>query len=162
MRLLRRYLVVAVEGWSMYPTYADGDRLLARRPKRDAKPTAGAIVVVPRPDERDGWRRPLPAGFAASADLFVKRVAASAGDEVPADFRAAVGATGPECRVPPGMLLLVGDHAGSRDSRQLGYCPVGQVVALVVRRISSSGHEVPLSVLNPDVPHERFGDIRIM
>jgi signal peptidase I len=160
MRLLRRHLVVVVEGWSMYPTYADGDRLLARRAKQSTNqqavpPSAGSIVVVPRPDERDGWRRPLPTRLAAVAGLFVKRVAASAGDEVPADFRSAVGAAGPDCRVPAGMLLLVGDHPGSRDSKQHGYCPADQVVALVVRRISTSGHLVPPSVLDPGVPHQR-------
>ncbi|WP_051450811.1 S26 family signal peptidase [Actinospica robiniae] len=162
MRFLRRYLVVVVEGWSMYPTYADGDRLLARRAKQGtnqqpASPSVGAIVVVPRPDERNGWCQPLPAELAAGAGLFVKRVAASAGDEVPAAFREAVGAAGPEFRVPPGMLLLVGDHPGSRDSKQHGYCPVDQVVARVVRRISVSGHVVPPSVLDPDIPHRSIG-----
>ena len=131
----------------MYPAYADGDRLLARR--RPARPrastaTAGTVVVVPRPDEHDGWTKSPSPG---TTDYFVKRVVAAPGDPVPPNLLASVGAR-PGDRVPPGVLLIVGDHPWSQDSRQHGYCPADFVTAIVIRRLGTSNRPVPPSILS--------------
>lgn len=156
-----RFVTVAVHGWSMYPAYADGDKLLARRrsARRSRAARAGSVVVVPRPDEQHGWREhPYPS--MGTDGYFVKRVLASPGDEVPGELLAAVDGR-PGDRVPPGMLLIVGDHPLSRDSRQHGYCPAHLVVAVVVCRLSRSGRPVPTSVLSVfDLPQQGVGLLR--
>lgn len=126
--LRRRFLVVMVSGPSMTPTYRDGDRLLAaRRPGNRLR--AGQVVVV---DRRGPALPEGPGVFSAGTgrhDRVVKRIAAVAGDPVPAGVDDAP-------TVPPGMLVLLGDNpSASVDSRQYGYVAVEQVVGTVLRRM---------------------------
>lgn len=165
-RFVPKLITVVVEGWSMYPAYADGDRLLARQSAGRSRPPtpAGSVVVVPRPCEHDDWSKPPPPG---SMDFFVKRVRASPSDVVPTGLLDAVGAN-PGDRVPPGMLLIIGDHPLSRDSKQHGYCPADLVVAVVVRRLIRSRRAVPPSMLSalsavsavPDILKQDTGLVR--
>ena len=111
----RAYTVVLVDGPSMEPALAHGDRVLVRRraPRRDE------IVVVRYPG------RVLP-----GRPWTVKRVAALPGDPVPAD----VGLL--EAVVPAGRLVVLGDNrARSHDSRGFGYADAGSVLGVVVRKL---------------------------
>lgn len=112
----RRLTVVVVDGESMSPALHSGDRLLVRR--RATGPTVGEVVVFRLPGRPDS--------------RLIKRVAAVAGDPVPAAALAAVGAQ-PGARVPDGALVVFGDAAHSTDSRRWGYLPTGQVTGVVVR-----------------------------
>jgi len=117
--LRRRWVVVTVEGESMAPTYADGDRVLVRRVGADAV-RAGQVVVVERPEVRR---------------CVIKRAVAVPGDPVPVDRVPLLG-SGPERRVPEGMLVLLGDNAeDSYDSRRAGYFPAARLVGVVARRL---------------------------
>lgn len=114
----RAYAVVTVDGPSMEPTLHDGDRLLVSRRRR---PRRGDVVVVRYPG------RVLP-----GRPWTVKRVAAAAGDPVPA----AVGL--PEPMVPAGRLVVLGDNAErSHDSRGFGYADADQVLGVLVRRVTA-------------------------
>jgi signal peptidase I len=129
--LLRsRYRAVRVDGTSMEPTLHAGDVVLLAR-RKGHRVRAGQIVVVERPVRMEAgwyWR---PRG--RYRQWSVKRVAAAAGDPVPGGLLTAVNA--PDgTRVPPGKLLLLGDHgAVSVDSRQWGYIPADRVLGVVVR-----------------------------
>ncbi|MGW3461712.1 S26 family signal peptidase [Streptomyces olivaceoviridis] len=134
---LRRVLVsVTVRGTSMEPTYYDGDRVLVSRARA---PVAGQVVVVERPDVGGGWpATPVPYGAGATAlagrAWMIKRVAAAPGDLVPREHVSALPPL-PGGRVPPGGLLLLGDHpAASLDSRQLGLFPTARVLGVVLLR----------------------------
>lgn len=106
----RRLLVVTVRGPSMRPTFTPGDRLLLNRAGTVA---AGSVVVLRLGEE-----------------LIVKRVAAVAGEPVPA------GIPVPDRIVPPGRLVVLGDNpARSHDSRTLGYLPVTALVGVLRRRL---------------------------
>jgi signal peptidase I len=110
-------LVAVVRGPSMQPAYADGDRLVARR--RRSAPRRGDVVV---------FRNPRPHGVPGSSDgpLLIKRVAAGPAEEAPDGMGV----------VPAGHVVVLGDNpAQSLDSRQLGFIPVGNVIATVVRRL---------------------------
>ncbi|WP_204298234.1 S26 family signal peptidase [Actinoplanes campanulatus] len=112
-------LVAVVRGPSMLPTYHDGERLIARR-RRWAVPRRGDVVV---------FRNPRPAGVPGSSEgpLLIKRVGAGPHEAAPAGMTAD--------RVPAGHLVMLGDNpAQSLDSRHLGFIPVDNVVATVVRR----------------------------
>ncbi|MFD9739624.1 S26 family signal peptidase [Umezawaea sp. NPDC059074] len=113
-----RLLVVHVTGPSMAPTFRDGQRVLARR--TSGAPANGAVVVAsPFPDSR----------------LVVKRVAAVAGDVVPAEVVRAAGCPVGSL-VPRGSLVLLGDNPReSIDSRVWGFVPVSSVLATVVRKM---------------------------
>jgi signal peptidase I len=113
-------VVTVVRGPSMQPTYHDGERLIARR-RRWAIPRRGDVVV---------FRNPRPAGIPGSSEgpLLIKRVGAVPHEAAPAGMTAD--------HVPAGHLVLLGDNpAQSLDSRQLGFIPVDNVVATVVRRL---------------------------
>jgi signal peptidase I len=111
-----RFVLVTVEGPSMEPEYRDGDRLLVRRTRSGIR--VGAVVVGERAAGQHGW--------------IVKRVAAVAGDAVPAEVRAAV----PAGTVPPGTVVLLGTNpAHSNDSRAFGWYPVDQLVGVAVRKL---------------------------
>jgi signal peptidase I len=128
--LRRGLVVVTVRGASMEPTYRDGDRVLVRR---RYVPTVGQVVVVERPMHRGDWPAPLAArGVPVShTEWLIKRVAAIPGDLVPRDRVPALANT-PEDRVPPGMLILLGDNReASFDSAHIGYIPANRVLGAV-------------------------------
>ncbi|MEO3867588.1 S26 family signal peptidase [Nonomuraea sp. B12E4] len=121
---------VTVRGGSMTPTLLHGDVLLVLRHRRRARP--GRIVVVQRPDRDKGWHG--PAGPSRAAGWYVKRVVAAAGDPVPPW----VAGDRPD-RVPPGMLVLRGDHPRSEDSKQWGLCPAHRMYGVVLMRLHTGG-----------------------
>lgn len=125
--------VVTVRGGSMTPALRHGDVLLVLRHRRRARP--GRIVVVQRPDPRTGWNAPVAPSTAAG--WYVKRVVAAAGDPVPAW----VAGERPG-RVPPGMLVLRGDHPHSEDSRRWGLCPADRMYGVVLLRLRTGGEPV--------------------
>ena len=104
----RRWMVVTVRGHSMTPTLHSGERLLVRRWPRGGIPGVGDVIVF-LPDER-GPR--------------IKRVAAIAGDPVPAWLGRDAGA-----RIPAGHVIVRGDNPRSEGSRELGYIPIATIVA---------------------------------
>ncbi|MEA5362955.1 S26 family signal peptidase [Amycolatopsis sp., V23-08] len=113
----RRYVVVRVRGHSMSPTFHDGERVVATR--RRHYRVGDVIVFRPRTgstnDTDVAWR--------------IKRIAAVAGDPVPAWL----GTDHPV--VPAGRVVVVGDNTGhSQDSRQLGYIEISGVAGAVPDR----------------------------
>ncbi|MEV6964525.1 S26 family signal peptidase [Hamadaea sp. NPDC051192] len=148
--LRRRLLIVTVDGHSMLPAYAPGDRLLVRRTPAD-RVRPGMPVVFRSPagtpelstiaDVADSSRvrRMLP-----DDRLLVKRVVAVAGDPVPARLSIA----DEHARVPPGSLVVLGDNpAVSYDSREFGFLDAALVVGVAVRRLAGA----PLST-DQDAP----------
>jgi signal peptidase I len=140
--LRRQFVVVTVFGASMEPEYQAGQRLLASRAQRARREIKrGQVIVV------SAGRPTPPASAADPADpphwLVIKRVAAIAGDAVPA----CVAAARPELAgtiVPAGQLIILGDNAErSHDSRHQGLVPADRVraVALRPRRPLSHAHE---------------------
>ncbi|RFU43514.1 hypothetical protein DZF91_00790 [Actinomadura logoneensis] len=122
VRLLRRrFTMVRVQGGSMAPTYADGDRLLVHRTTRVR---TGDAVVFDNPV--------TPPGHIPDPPWMVKRVTALPGDPVPADVRPAVSAD-TNTRVPPGHLVVRGDADRSQDSRHFGYVPAASIIGVVLR-----------------------------
>ena len=112
----RTLVVVTVIGTSMVPTFRPGDRVLVRRTSRVRR---GQVVVA------------RPPGFLS---LVIKRIAAVAGNEVPAAVRpATTGST-----VPQGTVVLIGDGDGSTDSREWGPIAVRDVVGVVVARLGGA------------------------
>jgi signal peptidase I len=140
--LRRRVLVVRVMGQSMLPTMDDGQKLLARRTSR--APVTGTIVVV----------RPF-----GDSRLVVKRVAATAGETVPAEVAEPAGIP-PGGTVPRGSLVVLGDNAGaSTDSRTWGLLPVSSVVAVVVRKIRNGTRAEPeWRLMDERVPLAELGE----
>ncbi|MES9536168.1 S26 family signal peptidase [Actinomadura sp. NPDC000600] len=130
--LAARHLLstVTVRGGSMTPTLHPGDVLLVLRHRRRARP--GRIVVVQRPDRHAGWRG--PAAPSGGAGWYVKRVVAAPGDPVPAWVAGDLPG-----RVPPGMLVLRGDHPRSEDSKQWGLCPADRMYGVVLMRLRTGG-----------------------
>lgn len=112
----RRWLVVVVTGNSMAPTFGNGERLLVRRRRR--APRIGDAVVFTAREARRG-----------ELALRVKRVAAVAGNEVPAWAHASLG----RGAVPSDHVVVAGDNPHSQDSRHLGFIPTSAIVAIVDR-----------------------------
>jgi signal peptidase I len=117
--LRRHYLIARIVGHSMSPTFVDGERVLARRhhPCR-----VGDVIVFRFPGRvvtpgDPAWR--------------IKRVAAVAGDPIPAWLTGVDHATG---TVPVDRLVVVGDNTRSQDSRHLGYIDTASVAGVVVRQ----------------------------
>ena len=141
-----RLMVVVVTGWSMYPGYRDGDRLLVRR-VRPGRLRRGAVAVVAGPAFPGA---PVAAGAADAAQEsgsrglgnIVKHVVAVPGDPVPESLRTVVGAAEGGV-VPPGRVLLLGEQEHSWDSRQHGYFVLDDVLAVVVAVLGRSGTEPP-------------------
>ncbi|CAM5356982.1 hypothetical protein GCM10010261_14090 [Streptomyces pilosus] len=133
-----RYVVVTVEGDSMTPTLADGDRVVVRRTRLAAVRSGQLVVSGPPTGER--WNHlPLPAWL-------IKRAAAVPGDRVPKDAGPALRVLA-EDRVPDGRLVLLGDNPRrSLDSRHCGYFTSGQLLGVVVRRLprAAAGDGRPL------------------
>lgn len=125
--LLRtRLLVVVVNGSSMLPALRPGQRLLARRRGRVVP---GRLVVFGRPEFVEGqwtWSH-LAANPGQRTRWLVKRVAAVAGDPLPASIPGGA----PGRIVPPAMLVVLGDNAqASTDSRDFGLVSADQVLAV--------------------------------
>lgn len=123
----RRLVVVDVRGPSMEPTLYDGDRVLVRRTPVSAVRT-GDLVVVARPESHE---------FAAAAPWLIKRVAATAGEQIPPVIRQS-WAGNEELEqaavVPEGRLLLLGDNLPcSGDSRHWGFSAGDAVLGVVSR-----------------------------
>ncbi|WP_439679705.1 S26 family signal peptidase [Embleya sp. MST-111070] len=155
----QRYLVATVEGSSMEPTLAPGDRLLVRR---GVRVRAGQVVVVlvPNPPTLPGLppelRELTPEELAAlpmrpelaprpAGRPMIKRAVAVGGDRVPRE-RFPVLRDVAEERVPEGALVVLGDNtAASWDSRAYGFVHRDQVVGVAVRRIAPPGGAGPTS-----------------
>jgi signal peptidase I len=114
-----------VWGTSMDPTLKDGERVLVRRRRKIA---VGDVVVfrleqdVPLDPTRPSWDQ--------EPTLWIKRVAAVAGDPVPS-WLTAPGSGNPS--VPPGKFVVIGDNAASVDSNKLGFVPIETVVGVLAR-----------------------------
>ncbi|MER6564248.1 S26 family signal peptidase [Streptomyces sp. NPDC001027] len=135
-----RLVAVTVRGYSMSPTLMPGDRILLLRGRRRVATGRVAVVVAPHPEH--GWRTPTdaaPASYDASQSReasdgwYVKRVVAVAGEPVPH-----WAGRCPGTHVPPGMLVLLGEQPGSRDSKQLGYCPEDKLIGTVLFRLRAA------------------------
>jgi signal peptidase I len=138
----RRILIVTVDGDSMWPSFAPGDRVLVRR-TMPARLRPGQVVVVELPDEDGRWPA-MARGTVTSRQWAIKRVAALPGDPRPDDCPPATAGQ-PEPVVPPGSLVLFGDNAAwSHDSRHIGYFPADRMLGVVVRRLSPSIPADPL------------------
>lgn len=118
-----RWLVVTVDGRSMLPTFADGQRLVVRR-RGLADVRRGDVVVLKPPPET-----------AVPGVWNVKRVGALPGDPVPAG----VAGHRPGQRVPPGFLAVFGDNVDSADSRQRGLFRGDGLLGVVVRPFGAPG-----------------------
>ncbi|MEU0797072.1 S26 family signal peptidase [Amycolatopsis sp. NPDC005961] len=117
--LRRRYVVARVRGHSMSPTFRDGERVVATR--RRHYRVGDVIVFRARTGAKDvAWR--------------IKRIAAVAGDPVPAWLAA------DHPVVPAGRVVVTGDNTGhSQDSRQLGYVDLAGVAGAVPHRPAPEG-----------------------
>jgi signal peptidase I len=121
----RRVLILTtVDGASMAPELASGDRVLVRRTRR---PRRGQVALLHYPR--------LPSGAPAGEQLLLKRVVAVAGDRLPPtwadpDVHGLAGAV-----VPAGCAVVLGDNRPtSWDSRHYGFVPRERIVGVVVRR----------------------------
>lgn len=111
----RTLMVVRVEGSSMLPTYADGDRLLAVRAPltRAIHPDDVVVVVAPAPGGSTGD------ASSGATETLVKRV------------------TWVEPEPPPGRVFVTGDNGRSYDSRVFGPLPTDAVLGRVVWVVST-------------------------
>jgi signal peptidase I len=113
--VLSRLRIAVVTGTSMAPTLREHDRVLVRRVGPPALRRGDVALLT------------LPVG--SGTRWIIKRIAALPGDPAPA------GLAGP--RVPPGMLVLLGDNPQhSVDSRDFGYVPVERLFGVVVRKLT--------------------------
>lgn len=121
--LRHRFTVVTVRGPSMQPALQPGDTLLARRTRGGTVRNGDVIILrVPVvPGESDRY-------------TVIKRVAATAGDPIPAYLPPA---TRPgNGLLPAGQLAVLGDNAASSaDSRVWGLIPADDVLAKVIRKL---------------------------
>lgn len=134
--------LVQVEGWSMYPTFHHGERVVALRfwPRRWLH--RGQIVVWQIPSER----QPLSMPKSMGGKLYIKRLVGLPGDVVTADI-----STWPEplramlksayddqgrriWHVPTGHCFVKGDSPGL-DSRTVGPIPFHALRGLVIVRL---------------------------
>jgi signal peptidase I len=136
LALRQRFVLVTVDGDSMWPTLKPGDRVLVRR-VRLGQLRAGQLVVIEPPGPDGQWSTP-EGGPVGSRRWIIKRVAAGPGDPRPEDcLPDPVGI--PEPQVPAGQLVVIGDNPSwSQDSRQWGYFPGDRLLGVVVRRIHAS------------------------
>lgn len=118
----RRLRVVVVDGSSMAPTYADGDRLLVVFGGRRLAVRLGDIVVARAPSPAWSAEQPLDEAHVR----VVKRVTA-------------VGGTSPigdRGGVPSGTVFLEGDAPGGYDSKVFGPLARSEVLGRVLRPLA--------------------------
>ena len=146
--LRRRLVVVTVSGASMEPACRPGQRLLARRVARskvEREVGRGQVVVLAA--EEPAEREPTAPDW-----LIIKRVAAVAGDAVPA----CVAALRPDLAgtiVPPGYLIILGDNPDrSHDSRHEGLIPANRVRAVALTPRPQARPGSPASPIPPASP----------
>lgn len=148
VRMRRRHAVVRVTGSSMAPAFRAGDRVLVRRAVGGLR--TGDVVAVEAPQD-GGWpTAPLTAGISGRRWL-IKRVAAVAGEPVPA---AGIPALAGERVVPDGHLVLLGDAGAiSYDSKQVGYFPAARVLGVAIRLLGDRPDPGPhsYSIRPPDL-----------
>ncbi|MFJ1765377.1 S26 family signal peptidase [Amycolatopsis sp. NPDC088138] len=122
----RGLILTTVDGASMAPELASGDRVLVRRTRR---PRRGQVALLRYPR--------LPSGAPTGEQLLLKRVVAVAGDHLPADWgdpdvHGLAGAV-----VPSGCAVVLGDNRPtSWDSRHYGFVPRDRLVGVVLRHVS--------------------------
>jgi signal peptidase I len=130
LALRHRYTIITVRGASMTPTLREGEKVLARRVHGQTV-RGGDIVILRVPGlGPDG----APNRFTA-----VKRVAAIAGDPLPAFLPTPTLVPAPTSSglLPAGHLAVLGDNLpASADSREWGLVPAANVLAKVVRTLS--------------------------
>ena len=117
---------------SMEPTLAPRDVLLIEKlsPALRAPCRAGEVVFF-RPPRELAAVVARAGGVVRERDLFVKRIAAVAGDTIPASESGAAAAT-----VPPRALYVLGDNPSrSTDSRVWGFLPEADLVGRPLLRI---------------------------
>jgi signal peptidase I len=135
LALRQRFVIVTVNGDSMVPALAPGDRVLVRR-VRPSQLRRGQVVVVEMPDANADWTAPLR-GPVSRHRWMIKRVAALSGDPIPEGCLPEV-ADVPGRLVPNGKLFVLGDNiTSSHDSRHLGYLPSERLLGIVIRRVHS-------------------------
>lgn len=126
-------VVVTVQGSSMLPAYAPGDRILVRRVGAE-RLRAGQVVAL-APIFTGGAREPVRRD--ADPLWLLKRVSAVAGQRVPEGFAPALA---PGTPVPPGSLVVAGDNREqSADSRQEGFIAADRVRGVVLRHLTRRG-----------------------
>jgi signal peptidase I len=130
--LLRsKIAVVVVEGPSMQPTLAAGDRILVRR-ARISKLQRGQVAVIEKPGADGRWATEAARRPARGREWIIKRIAALPGDPRP-DAILPAHARAHEESVPAGQLVALGDNAAdSFDSRQIGYIPAERVLGIML------------------------------
>ena len=131
--LRRKYLVISVVGFSMVPTLQPGDRVLVRRARLTSLRSGMIIVLRDWPEDFRAER--APEWLVSPMSWLVKRLAAVPGDPVPEVARTACG----NARVvPPGMMVVLSDNGGGRDSVQWGFASADQVIGHVAVSLSRS------------------------
>ena len=120
----RRYVGVTVVGHSMMPTLHHGQKLLARRWRASRPPLQRSQIIVFIP--------PAPPGQPIDTDVVyrIKRVVAITGDPAPSWLPALPGGAA-LVRVPPAMVVVLGDNPRSDDSRRYGCVPEASVIAMI-------------------------------
>ncbi len=121
----RRLVAVTIWGASMEPSFRSGDRVLVRR-TRAGRLHRGDVVVCSASASQSAPFRAVD-----RTRWVLKRVAALPGNTVPPVVVPTVSAG----TVPPGQLVLLGDHAAvSVDSRTAGFYSLDRVLGRVVRK----------------------------
>jgi len=120
----RRYVGVTVVGHSMMPTLHHGQKLLARRWRASRAPLQRSQIIVFIP--------PVTPGQPFDSDVVyrIKRVVAIAGDPAPSWLPALPGGAA-LVRVPPAMVVVLGDNPRSEDSREYGCVAEASVIAMI-------------------------------
>jgi signal peptidase I len=155
LALRQRFVVVAVDGDSMWPTLKSGDRVLVRRAGL-VSIRAGQIVVIEAPGADGAWAT-RSRGSPESREWIIKRVAGVPGDPRPADCLPETAGPVEQC-VPARKLVLAGDNPSwSQVSRQWGYFPGERLLGVVVRRIHARSFRTRADGAPAGWPHDDRG-----
>jgi signal peptidase I len=161
--LIRIFLfLVQVEGWSMYPTYQPGDRLLALRYFPDRWLRRGRVVVWKMPPRL--LMRSMPKGMGSK--LYIKRIIGLPGQEVtvpvvqlpdPVEGVVWMDEAKQELKswhIPAGHCFVKGDSPGF-DSTFFGSLPLSAVRGLILVRLPrrTKNLEQPYLVDIAQFPH---------